>query len=199
MIATPLCRSCQTPAAPARRRTQIIPFLITLATVALAGASRLGDVGRVYGSAVDARRNRARLCRDDGAGGRRAHRRAARRRQQIRSQGRSADGDRPDQLHDRRQPSRGGGAAGAGERAEHRRANDCPAGADQRQPGTAGSGAGGARVRTAAGGALPDPGERRLWHRSECAAVHVAAASAGGRGEDCGGKPQLWRSGRSSR
>ena len=62
----------------------------------------------------------------------------------------------PTNYHDRRQPGRGGGAAGAGERAEHRRADDCPAGADQRQPGTAGSGAGSARVRTAAGRTLPE-------------------------------------------
>ena len=38
--------------------------------------------------------------------------------------------------------------------------------------------------------ALPDPGERRLGHRSECPAVHVAAASAGSGGADRTGKPQ---------
>jgi multidrug resistance efflux pump len=38
------------------------------------------------------------------------------------------------------------GAAGAGERAEHRRANDCPAGSDRRQPGTIAAGASRARI-----------------------------------------------------
>ena len=60
--------------------------------------ARLGDVECLYGRAVDARRHGARLCRDDGAGGLRAHRRAAGRRQPVRPQGRSADGHRPDQL-----------------------------------------------------------------------------------------------------
>src|SRR5262249_25499943 len=45
------------------------------------GAARLGDVGSLYGSTVDARRDRARLCSHDGARGRGAHRRTARRRQ----------------------------------------------------------------------------------------------------------------------
>ena len=42
----------------------------------------------------------------------------------------------PTNYDDRRQPGRGSGAAGRGERAEHRRADRCPAGTDQCQPGT---------------------------------------------------------------
>ena len=76
---------------------------------------------------------------------------------------------------------------------------DCPAGADQRQPGAAGSGAGGARVRTAAGGALPDPGERWVWQRSECAAVHVRSCISRRRRCRLRKRTSTWRSGRSSR
>ena len=86
-------------------RVRILPLLITLVAVALAVPLGLGDVGRLYGGAVDARRHGARLCRHDGAGGLGADRRAAGCRQPVRAQGRSADGDRPDQLRDRRQPA----------------------------------------------------------------------------------------------
>ena len=44
-----------------------------------------------------------------------------------------------------------------------------------------------------------DPGERRVWQRSECAAVHLPTASAGGCGGDCTWKTSTWRSGKSRR
>ena len=106
----------------------------------------------------------------------------------------------PTNYSDRRQSGRGGGAAGAGERAEHRRADDRPAGADQRQPGTAGSGAGGARVRAAAGGALPGPGAKRLRARVQNAQqftsqLHQQEAAL----QSCASRTSSWRSGNSSR
>ena len=67
---------------------------------------------------------------------------------------------------------------------------DCSAGTDQCQPGTTGSGAGGAGIRAATGRRATRPGARRLGHRSECPAVHIAAASAGSGGADCASKPQ---------
>ena len=66
-------------------RTPIIPILITLAAVALAGLLGWAMWGELYGSAVDTGRHRARLCRHHGSGGRGAHRRAAGRRQRVRA------------------------------------------------------------------------------------------------------------------
>ena len=116
---------------PPRRRLRMLPLLITLATITIAVVARAGDVGRLYGRALDPRRHGARLCRDDGAAGRRPDRRIAGRRQPVRAQGRSADGDRPDQLQDRRQPRRSGRPAGPGQCAERRARGQAPAGADQ--------------------------------------------------------------------
>src|SRR5262249_12856647 len=42
-----------------------------------------------------------------------------------------------------------------------------------------------------AGDTLSNSGEKWLWQYSKCPAVHVAAASAGGRGTQCPGKPQF--------
>ena len=60
------------------RRLRIIPAVDHPGGGRACRGARLGDVGRLYGRTVDARRHGARLCRHDGAGGRRAHRRVAR-------------------------------------------------------------------------------------------------------------------------
>lgn len=54
----------------------------------------------------------------------------------------------------------------------------------------AGSGPRSARVRAATSRAISDPGEGWLRQCSECSAIHIRAASAGGRGADRNGRPQ---------
>ena len=70
-------------------------------------------------------------------------------------------------------------------------ANECAAGPDRRRPGTAGPAAGGAGVRTTASGALPISGaDTTRGQRSECPTIHLAAASAAGRGRQCASDAQ---------
>ncbi len=83
--------------------------------------ARLFRLARLYGDAVDPRRDGARLCRVDRAADRRADCRTARARQCVRPQGRSPDADRPGELCDRRAAGAGERSAGEGARAERRR------------------------------------------------------------------------------
>ena len=140
---------------------------------------------------MDARRHRARLCRHDGAGGRGAHRRAARHRQQIRSQGRSADGDRSrptTRIAVTQAEAAVQQAQASVQNVEAQMAvQQAQISASQAQLDQAQAALVFAQQQA---DALPDAGERRLGHRSECPAVHVAAAPARGGGADRAGEPQ---------
>ena len=106
------------------RALRIFPLMITLAAVAVAVVLGRAMWDAYMGAPIDARRDGAHLCRDDGAASRRADRRALDQGQPVCPQGRFADGHRPDRLQDCRQPQRGGGAAGPGQCRECREGVD---------------------------------------------------------------------------
>src|SRR5246127_988107 len=135
---------------PVRRRTRIIPVLITLATVSL--AALLGwAVWRVYMGGPWTRDATVRayvVAMAPEVSGRIVELHVVDNKY-VRKGDLLPAGDRSNQLQDCGQPIRNGGTAGAGERAKHRSANGCPAGADQCRTGTIAAGECCARICTA--------------------------------------------------
>src|ERR1700756_995690 len=132
------------------RRIETGPFLITLATVALAGL--LGwAMWDVYMGAPWTRDATVRayvVAMAPEVSGRIVELHVVDNKY-VRKGDLLPAGDRSNQLQDCGQPIRNGGTAGAGERAKHRSANGCPAGADQCRTGTIAAGECCARICTA--------------------------------------------------
>ena len=156
---------------PAARRSRIVPFMITLAAVALAGWLGWATWGVYMGApwTRDATVRAYVVTMAPEVAGRIVE-------LPVVDNGYVHKGDLlmvidPTNYHDSCQSSRGSSAAGAGERAEHRRADRRSAGADQRNQAQLDRAKAALVFAQQQACALPETREGRLGHRSECSAV----------------------------